>query len=100
LALIAIVPVLVRLPWIVRAPPCAGSLVIVPLLASVPVEITSVALLPALSPLVSVIEPAFVKPVAAVTSACAKTVLSIACPPSVVVARSGAGALPPTLTAG
>ncbi len=49
---------------------------IVPLFVSVPLEMTSVALLPELSPFVSVIVPAFVKLAAAVASAFSPLVLS------------------------
>ena len=49
LALITIFPVFVMFPCRKRPPPIAGSLVIVPLLVSVPDEIASVARLPLVS---------------------------------------------------
>ena len=70
LALIASVPLFVTLPNRVRVPPMAFSVVIVPLLVSVPAEIDERCVVAAaVSLLVSVIVPALVKLDAAVVLA-------------------------------
>ena len=73
--MIASVPVFVRPPCSVRAPPCAGSTVITPALA---MELVIVTLLPLVSALVSVIAPLalLVIPAEVVSCACALFVLA------------------------
>ncbi len=75
--LIASVPVFVMLPCSARTPPWSGSVMILPLLVSVPAETISVALSPQPSALVSVIVPALMKLAAAVAAAFSLHVLSI-----------------------
>ena len=78
MALIAIVPVFVMLPWIVRAPPFAGSARERAAVRERPDgDHQRRVVAAAVSPFVSVIEPALVKLAAAVVVAFSPLVLSI-----------------------